>query len=522
MTPPAAAATLTPTAPVVVEGVSSWVRHWADVNPLGVAVTVVGGESVTWQELERRVRALAEHLLERGIAAGDRLGCLLASSIDHVVAVHATARTGAVFVPVNVRYAAPELAFAVRHVDMALLVVGDEFEQLVADAQLSVPLSRPGEWPAEPAGASVAGVVGSSVSPRWDDLGFLCFTSGSTGAPRAVELTHAAFHWMTLDPILLHEVRASDRVITPLPLCYTGGLNALLTMAHAGGELVVLDRFDPDTALAAIERHAATIFHGVPVMAQRIAQSPAWTSTDLGSLRQARVGGAPVPVELIETWLDRGVAITQGYGLTESCGAGLQLHVRDCSRAGKAGRPSCAMTTRVVSTETGLDVDTGTVGELLLRGPQVMTGYWNDPEATGAAFRDGWLATGDLVRQDDEGFFEIVGRSKELIITGGLNVYPPEVEAAIGTLPGVAEVAVVGLPSSAWGQEVVAVVVVDPLRPIDADEVMRGCRELIADYKCPKRVVVTSKPLARTASGKVLKRAVVDELTTPTEDGRHH
>ena len=515
-----ATAHVPPTAPPVVEGVSAWVRRWAEVNPEGVAVTVVGGASISWQALELRVRALAAHLRDRGVAPGDRVGCLLGSSIEYVVAVHATTRIGAVFVPVNIRYAARELAFAVQHVEMALLVVGDEFEQLVADAGISVPLSRPVDWPRE--SDAEQAVEPWLAGPRWDDLGFLCFTSGSTGAPRAVQLTHAAFQWMTLDPILLHEIRASDRVITPLPLCYTGGLNALMTMAHAGGELIVIDRFDPDHALAAIERHRATIFHGVPVMAQRMAQSPAWSSTDLTSLRQARVGGAPVSVDLIETWLARGIAITQGYGLTESCGAGLQLHVRDCRRAGKAGRPSYAMSTRVVRRESGSDVEPGTVGELLLRGPQLMTGYWNDAAATEATFRDGWLATGDLVREDGDGFFEIVGRSKELIITGGLNVYPPEVEAALATLPGVADVAVVGLSSETWGQEVVAVVVADPLRPTDPDEVISGCRRLIADYKCPKKVVITSEPLARTASGKVLKRVVLDRLTARTEDGRHH
>src|SRR3954454_19606223 len=193
-----ATAPVPPTAPLVVEGVSAWVRRWAEVNPEGVAVTVVGGASISWQALELRVRALAAHLRDRGVAPGDRVGCLLGSSIDYVVAVHATARIGAVFVPVNIRYAARELAFAVQHVEMALLVVGDEFEQLVADSGISVPLSRPVDWPEEPdAELSLAG-------PRWDDLGFLCFTSGSTGAPRAVQLTHAAFHWMTLDPILLH------------------------------------------------------------------------------------------------------------------------------------------------------------------------------------------------------------------------------------------------------------------------------------------------------------------------------
>jgi fatty-acyl-CoA synthase len=516
----ATADVLPPTAPVLPEGVSAWVRRWADVDPQGTAVTIAGGDSISWLALELRVRALAAHLHESGLVAGDRLGCLLSSSIEYVVAVHATARIGAVFVPLNIRYAARELAFAVQHVDVALLVVGTEFEQLVADAGISIPLSHPADWPAE---AHLEPAVESSIAaPRWDDLGFLCFTSGSTGAPRAVELTHAAFHWMTLDPILLHEIRASDRLITPLPLCYTGGLNALMTMAHAGGELIVIDRFDPDEALAAIEAHRATIFHGVPVMAQRMADSPAWSSTDLTSLRQARVGGAPVSVDLIETWLARGIAITQGYGLTESCGAGLQLHVRDCRRAGKAGRPSYAVSTRVVGRETGWDVERGRVGELLLRGPQIMTGYWNDRTATEAAFRDGWLATGDLVREDDDGLFEIVGRSKELIITGGLNVYPPEVEAALATLPGVVEVAVVGVPSKTWGQEVVAVVVVDRERPVGADAVIDGCRRLIADYKCPKQVVVTSEPLARTASGKVLKRVVLERLTAPTEDGRHH
>jgi len=517
---PAATAARVPTIPPAVpEGVSAWVHRWAQVDPHGVAVTMVDGGSISWQALELRVRALAGHLLERGVAAGDRVGCLLSSSIEYVVAVHATARIGAVFVPVNIRYAARELAFAVQHVDMTLLVVGDEFEHLVEESGIAVPLSRPVDWPSDPEPHPTARPA--MTTPRWDDLGFLCFTSGSTGAPRAVELTHAAFHWMTLDPILLHEIRASDRVITPLPLCYTGGLNALMTMAHAGGELVVIDRFDPDHALTAIERHRATIFHGVPVMAQRMAASHAWPGTDLTSLRQARVGGAPVSVELIETWLARGVAITQGYGLTESCGAGLQLHVRDCRRAGKAGRPSYGMSTRVVRPQGDSDVPRGTVGELLLRGPQLMTGYWNDRVATEGTFRGGWLATGDLVREDDDGLFEIVGRSKELIITGGLNVYPPEVEGALSTLPGVAEVAVVGVPSKTWGQEVVAVVVADPNRPTDADEVTSGCRRLIADYKCPKHVVIVSEPLPRTASGKVLKRVISERLAAPTEDGSH-
>lgn len=496
------------------EGVSAWVQQWATINPSGRAFTVVGGESVTWSQLEDRVRRVARHLLARGIRAGDRVGCLHANSPEYVVTLHAVARLGAVFVPVNHRYAPRELRFVVEHAGMSLLVVGEQFEALVGESEVAVPLMTRSDWAALEDAAEPAAPA-SGGSPSWDDLGFLCYTSGSTGLPRAVELTHANFYWMSVDPILTHGIRSGDRLLTPLPLCYTGGMNAVMSLVHAGGELIVMDEFHADRALSAIEEHGATLFHGVPVMAQRMAAAEGWERADLSSLRQARVGGAPVSLDLIETWLARGVAITQGYGLTESAGAGFQLHVRDCRRVGKAGRTSFHMEARVVDGRTLEDVETGVVGELLLRGPQIMRGYWQDPEATAATFHEGWLRTGDLVRRDDDGLFEVAGRSKELIITGGLNVYPPEVEAVIGTLPGVAEVAVLGLPSDEWGQIVVAVVWPEPGAEVTPAGVVRGARAALADYKCPKAVHLAREPLPRTASGKILKRTVLEELTSP-------
>lgn len=501
------------------EGVSAWVHQWAITNPAGRAFTVVGGESITWSQLERRVQRLAVDLLARGIRAGERVGCLHSNSPEYLVTLHAVARIGAVFVPVNHRYAPRELRFVVEHAGMSLLVVGEQFEDLVARSEVVVPLMTRADWLALE-GTAAPAAAADWDSPSWEDLGFLCYTSGSTGSPRAVELTHANFYWMSIDPILTHGIRSDDRMLTPLPLCYTGGMNSVMSLVHAGGELIVMDQFDAEHALEAIGEHGATLFHGVPVMAQRMARATGWERADLSSLRQARVGGAPVGLDLIETWLARGVAITQGYGLTESAGAGFQLHVRDCRRVGKAGRPSFYMDAKVVDGETLEEVATDVVGELLLRGPQIMRGYWNDPDATAATFDDGWLRTGDLVSRDDDGLFEVVGRSKELIITGGLNVYPPEVEAEVGTLPGVCEVAVFGIPSEEWGQIVVAVVWPEAGAEVTPEGIMQGSRAALADYKCPKAVHLAREPLPRTASGKILKRAILEQFTSTTGSGR--
>jgi fatty-acyl-CoA synthase len=486
-----------------VQGIHWWVRKWAELRGASPAVTC-DGETVSWRELDRRVDVLARHFDSLGVRAGDRVGCLMPNCVEFIVALHAASRAGAIFVPLNIRYTATELGFAARHAGLAALAVDESFAELVAAAGLPVPAERVlwrGRLPDE--------------GPRWnraspaggDDDGFLLFTSGSTGTPRAVLHSQAAFLWTSMDPVLVHHYSHSDVMISPMPLCFTGGLNVATALAHCGGELVLMSGFDPGTAFDLIESRRATLFHGVPVMCQRLLDHPRWSTADLSTLRLARTGAAPVSSGLMQGWLERGIPLTQGYGLTESAGAGFTLAPEDAHRFGKCGRPSFYAEVRLIAPDTGETMPAGHPGEIVMRGPQIMRGYWKEPQATARALRDGWLWTGDLAIADEDGFYEIVGRSKELIITGGLNVYPAEVEHVLRTAPGIDDVAVVGVPSARWGEEVVAVVVAGP-GGIDRDQVLAHARTQLADYKCPKSFVVRREPLARTASGKVVKADV--------------
>ncbi|OUZ10131.1 hypothetical protein BHE97_08735 [Aeromicrobium sp. PE09-221] len=487
------------------EGVDAWVRKWAEINRDGVALTT-GDRQLTWADLDRRVDALAHLLKERGIAPGDRVGCLMNNSPEFLDALYATSRLGAIFTPLNIRYAAPELDFAVQHAGISLILTEEAFRPLITEAGADVDLLWTSQWP-EPRPDLRVDPAGS-----WADDGFLLFTSGTTGTPRAVLHAQEALLWGSMDAVMIHGYRSEDKLVTALPLCYTGGLNVATSLAHAGAELILADSADPQHLLGLIERHHATIFHGVPTMCERLVASENWPRADLSSLRLARTGGAPVSAALMEAFAARGVPLTQGYGLTESGGTGLTLPAREARHYGKTGRPTFCVEAKVVDPETGAEVAPDQVGEILLRGRQIMRGYWNEPEATAGTLRDGWLWTGDLGSVDPEGLFTITGRSKDLIVTGGLNVYPAEVEHVLTRLEGILEAAVIGLPSQRWGEEVAAVVVAGGSN-VPEQEIIEHCRRHLADYKCPKRVVFVQGPLPRTASGKVVKRELASYVS---------
>lgn len=487
------------------EGVDAWVRKWATIKPRGAAVSH-RDVTLSWAELDRRVDLVAHRLLELGVAPGDRVGCLMQNRPEFLETLFAVSRVGAVLVPVNVRYAPRELAFAAEHVTMSVLVTEESFAPLVADSGVELVQLRLEEWPQD------QGQPALQPAARWEDVGFLLFTSGTTGTPRAVAHAHEAFLWGSLDAVMVHGYSSHDVLVTPLPLCYTGGLNVATSLAHAGAHLVLAETAEPGHLLDRLSRHRATLFHGVPTMCQRLVDHPAWAETDLDALRLVRTGGAPVPGHLMEAYADRGVALTQGYGLTESGGTGLTLPPWESHRFGKAGSPSFCLEVKVVDPATGDERTTGVVGEILLRGRQVMRGYWNEPEATERTLRDGWLWTGDLGVRDEDGFFEITGRAKELIVTGGLNVYPAEVEHVLIEAEGVLEAAVLGVESEKWGEEVTAVVVVADGCRHDAESLIAFVRERLADYKTPKRVVVTSEAFVRTASGKIIKGRAAERL----------
>jgi fatty-acyl-CoA synthase len=355
-----------------------------------------------------------------------------------------------------------------------------------------------------------AGSAGLPGPSSLDDPAAILYTSGTTGGPKGAVVTHSNILHMTLNFVIHAGLCSDDRSLLFLPLCFTGGLLPIsMPVLHAGGVLVLQPGFDPAAALAAIERERVTFVAGVPTTFAAMLGHPAQPSTDLSSLRLAMVGAAPVPIPLLSAWRERGVPMLQCFGITEASGIDLYLAPEHAdARHGSCGAPTLYCDARLVR-DDGAEPEAGEVGELLLSGPMVMRGYWRDDAATEATITDGWLHTGDLATRDADGFFTIVDRKKDMIITGGLNVYPAEVEAALYRCEGVAEVAVVGMPDRRWGEAVTAFVVARPGANLDPRALIDACRRSIADYKTPKRIELVAE-LPRTASGKVRKGVLRD------------
>jgi fatty-acyl-CoA synthase len=338
------------------------------------------------------------------------------------------------------------------------------------------------------------------TGPADDDGLLLIYTSGTTGKPKGALLTHANCFWTNLSFDLATGVGGDDVILACLPQFHCGGWNVQTLLGWWKGATVVVERqFDAARALRLIEEKRITTMMGVPANYLFMAQEPSFADADLSSLRRAVVGGAPMPVPLIEQWRDRGVEIVQGYGLTEAAPNVLCLPPEDAMRKiGSAGKPY-----------PYVEVDVAADGELLVRGPNVFPGYWRNDEATKLALAGGWLHTGDVVERDDEGYFFIKGRLKEMFISGGENVYPAEVESVLHDHPHVQDAAVVGVPDETWGEVGAAFVVVDG--PLGEDELVEWCRARLARFKVPKRVHFVGE-LPRNSMGKVQKTELREQV----------
>ncbi len=462
-----------------------WIRDRTRITPARVAIDYLGHE-LTYAELDRGSDALAAALAARGLRRCDRVATLTGNSPEHVVAFFACAKAGLILVPINWRLAPAEVAYQLDDCEPAVFLVEDEHRGLAeATGRRFEPLAVPG-GDARPPEVDVA---------DGDGL-LLVYTSGTTGKPKGALLTHANCFWTNLSFDLATGVRPDDVVLQVLPQFHCGGWNVQPLLAWWKGAKVVLERgFEPARVLALLaEKHVTTIM-GVPAIYLFLAQETGFEDADLSSLRLAVVGGAPMPEALLETWQARGVAIVQGYGLTEAAPNVLCLPPEDATRkAGSAGKPY-----------PFVEVQLSAEGELLVRGPNVFPGYWRNPDASAAVLRDGWLRTGDVAEVDEDGCYWIRGRLTDMYISGGENVYPAEVESVLHTHPAVGDAAVVGAPDERWGEVGVAFVVASV--PVDGEELIAYCRDRLAHYKVPRRVrFVDALPL--NAMNKVLK----DEL----------
>jgi fatty-acyl-CoA synthase len=455
---------------------------------------------VTYREIDESSSAMAAEFAGRGLEPGDRVAVLADNCPEYVVLFFACARSGLVLTPLNWRLAPPELAFQIRHSGTALLVVSQSREDLAAAALSDVPTDIPVRLLDEPASADVA--EGFVASVEDDDPLFLIYTSGTTGKPKGAVLSHANCFWTNTSIDRLMDVTTFDVVLQILPQFHIGGWNVQPLLAFWKGAKVVLEpTFDAGRALELIESKKVTTMMGVPANYLFMSEHPDFATTDLSSLRMAVVGGAPMPESLIRTWMDRGVGLVQGYGLSEASPNVLGLAPEyAAAKAGYAGKAYPHVEVALSAGDRFVEGE-GT-GELVVRGPNVFKGYWNDPAASASAVRDGWLHTGDIAERDAEGFYRIRDRVKDMYISGGENVYPAEVESVLVEHPDVIEAAVVGIPDERWGEAGVAVVAVR--QDVAPETLIEWCQGRIASFKVPRSVRFIDS-LPRSGMNKVLK-----------------
>ena len=472
--------------------IDRWIARHADHAPDRVALRFEGA-AIGYGELARRVEHMAGTLAARGIEHGERVAFLGANHPTQIVALAACARLGAMLVPLNWRLAVPELRFMLEDSGAALLLATREH---VVQARDAAPKGCAVMDAEDAHGGGPNQADGTAEDPL-----LLVYTSGTTGRPKGAVLDQRALLFNALNSQHMHALTPDDHVLTVLPLFHVGGLNIQTTPALLAGATVTLHRrFDPVGFFAECAASRPTLSLLVPTVMRALVTHPDWQSADLSSLRAIGAGSSDVPQPLIEAFHARGIPVQQVYGATETGPIAICQSRAEALRApGSIGRPAPHTECRVVDAQ-GRVLPPGTQGEIELRGPNIMRRYWNAPDATFAALRDGWFATGDVGHVDAEGRWWFTDRLRHVIISGGENIYPAEVERVLVTAPGVAEAAVCGRPDARWGEVPVAVVV--PAHDFDPAALLRHFEGRIARFKHP-RDVVTVAALPRTALGKV-------------------
>lgn len=495
--------------------VADWLSRRARCTPERTALILEpGGERFTYAELDGRAQRAARVLGALGVGPGDRVSILAENGPAHLDLLFGCARLGAILVPLNWRLAAPELARLLDDAAPRVLVWGPGFAAVADGATAQgiacLPLEGAPGW--EERLANAPDLELPEAAAAGDDPWMILYTGGTTGQPKGALLTYASVAANALNTIAGWQLRPDDVVPIALPLFHTGGLHVFTTPLLALGGTIVLTRgrFDPGRMLDIIERHRATLVFLVPTMFQSVMADPRFAASDWSSVRFCISGGAPCPLPVYEAYWGKGLVFKQGYGLTEAGPNNFAMPDHEVRRkVGSVGLPILGAAIRLVD-GAGRTVPAGAVGEVVIAGPHLCRGYWRNPGATAEAIRGGWLHTGDLAYRDEEGYHYIVDRKKDMFISGGENVYPAEVEAALYTHPAVAECAVIGVPDPKWGEAGRAFVVLRPGAAAAPEELRQHLRARLAAYKVPKTVEFRTG-LPRSAAGKILKRELRED-----------
>jgi fatty-acyl-CoA synthase len=476
---------------------------------------------LTFREANRRANQFANWLKSQGIEKGDRVAVLARDGYEHLDVFFACSKLGAIHTALNWRLHWRELLEIFRSTTPKILIFSDDFKESVSNLVTHYPLTvlhldGNGIASSLPFEATLQDNPDSPVTCpglEAEDIAALIFTGGTTGLPKAAQVSHRMIAWNTLNTVI-HDVTHNDVYLNVFPMFHTGGLFVYtLPQVIFGGMTIFIRQFDPAQVLTLLERERVTIFAAVPTMYQMLTTAPNWDEANLSSLRFCTSGGAPLPVPLVEKYTqEKGIRFKQGFGMTEFGPGIFALAPEDAiCKAGSIGRPNFFVDAQIVDDDNSF-LCPNEPGELVLKGPSYCSGYFNNPQATAQAVDErGFFHTGDVAQYDEEGYFYIVDRKKDMFISGGENIYPAEIEKVLYQHPAIHMCAVIGLPDPKWGEVGKACVVLKPGQSASEDEIIQFMAERLAKYKVPRTVVIMDT-LPISAAGKILKRELRDQF----------
>ncbi len=480
-----------------------WASKWAEYTPNKVAVKEYRpARSLTYQELNNQANSLAHYLVhDLKVGKGERLMVLAEHSIEYVALFSMTQKTGITLVPVNFRLSGSEIDYLISDSEPRLLIAERKFADLVSSLKANIEILWLDDLFSQLNNSEYQRF--EAVELEEDHPAFILYTSGSTGFPKGAIYSHKMLLWNSLNTSQSLEITPADLTINCMPPFHTGGWNVLVTpMLHRGATIGLMNKFDPDFLLELMEQEKSNLFMGVPTMLKMMADSEKFKSVSLDAMRYFIVGGEALPLEVIDTWHRKGVKIRQGYGLTEVGPNLTSLHQDDAEqKIGSIGKPNFYVEYKIVD-EQGCRVEPNEVGEFCLKGPMVTPGYWRNEEASQKAIVEGWFHTGDLVKEDNDGYLYVVDRKKCMFISGGENVYPAEIERVLRAVYGVDEAAVIGVKDAKWGEVGKAFVTMKPGCSFSESLLREHCANHLAKFKVPRYFEVLDE-LPKNGSGKI-------------------
>ncbi|MBI9075427.1 MAG: long-chain-fatty-acid--CoA ligase [Desulfatibacillum sp.] len=497
--------------------IGSFLSKRANHSP-NLEALVIGDLRLNYKELNERANQLAHALKGQGVKRGDRVAYLGLNEPEFIEMYFGMAKLGAILVPVNFRLAPPEVQYIINDCQASLLVVGPDFFPVIAAIKDDICCKRtyalgdaPPDW-----ASSYNDLVRSASTDELEHIGgdddtlTILYTSGTTGKPKGAELTHSGYYAESVNlKATLGDVGV--RMLMPLPLFHIGALAPVPHCVQFGMTMIFQRAFDPANFLHLLATENISWFGSVPQVLMFLRSVPQFETFDWSSIRMALVYAAPVPVTLIKEFAEKGMNVRQLYGMTECTGPAAVIDSEKAIvKAGSTGPAMFHCEIRLVD-DQGKDVPTGELGELLLLTTHPMKGYWNNPQATASTIIDGWIHSGDIAKMDEDGYLYILDRKKDMIISGGENIYPAEVEDTLLSHPAIADVGVIGVSDEKWGEAVKAVVVLNKDQALSQEELIEWCRDKMARFKTPKEVVFTEE-IPRTPTGKILKRVLRDQF----------